>query len=163
MTRSTPSALAMLPSVGYAWRDRVEQIQRQVRVLKRWAGPHRIDRRDRMTNHYLSREIVHAWSEEIGADMERQASLHRLLKSQRRLSRFIEDAGQLEPSSGGVHVPDGVIAALFDRAGGRMKSATGIGRAAERRADAVSELLLLDDDLPPAREPSIGAPSRTSG
>ena len=105
-----------------------------------------------MTNHYLSRELVHAWSEEIGADMERQASLHRLLKGQRRLSRFIEEnAGQLEPSSGGVCMYlTGVIAALFDRAGGRLKSATWDQvRSAERRVqDAVSDLLPLDDGLP---------------
>jgi hypothetical protein len=105
-----------------------------------------------MTNHYLSRELVHAWSEEIGADMERQASLHRLLKSQRRLSRFIEEnAGQLDPSSGGVCMYlIGVIAALFDRAGGRLKSATWDQvRAAEKRVQgAVSDLLPLDDDLP---------------
>ncbi|MFT4622968.1 MAG: hypothetical protein ACI8PZ_001624 [Myxococcota bacterium] len=79
-----------------------------------------------MPNAYISRENVHAWSRAVGEDPGEQAALHRVLKNQRRLSKFIEEnAEDLGGQSGGVAMfLLGTIARLFDRVGGRMKSGT---------------------------------------
>ena len=103
-----------------------------------------------MANAYIPRDQVHAWSEDIGDHQdEHQAALQRLLKDQKRLVKFIqENAGDLEMSSGGVGVYLlGVVARMFDLAGGRLKSATWAQvRDAESRIGAVAgDLLPLDD------------------
>ena len=103
-----------------------------------------------MPNAYLPRPLVHEWSDEIGNHTERhQASLSRLLKSQRRLIRWvIENAEHLDgPTVGVTQYLVGVLARIFDLAGGRLKSATWEQvRDAERRIGAVAgELLPFDD------------------
>ena len=103
-----------------------------------------------MGNAYLPRDQVHAWSEDIGNENEaHQASLQRLLKDQKRLVKFIqENAGDLEMASGGVGVYLlGVVARMFDLAGGRLKSATWAQvRDAEAKVGGVAgDLLPLDD------------------
>ena len=104
-----------------------------------------------MSNPYLPRPIVHEWSEAIGEDQGEGASITRLLKQQRRLSRFIEENSEnLGPASGGVCLYlTGVIARLFDKAGGRLRSATWEQvRGNEKRVQSVvGELLPLDDGL----------------
>lgn len=101
-----------------------------------------------MPNAYIPRADVHAWSRAVAEDPTEQAALHRLLKSQRRLTRFVEEnAEALGGQSGGVATfLMGTIARLFDRAGGRLRSATWEQvRSAEKRVQqAVAELLPLD-------------------
>jgi len=80
-----------------------------------------------MPNPFIPRLTVHDWSEKIGEDpAEHQAALTRLLKDQRRLSKFIEENREsLEPATSGVAVYlVGVIARMFDLAGGRLRGAT---------------------------------------
>ena len=113
-----------------------------------------------MPSPMIPRERVHAWSESIGREpTEHQAALQRLLKSQRRISRFVEEnAENLNMATGGVAMyMIGVILRLFDLAGGQLRSATWAQvRAAEARVQAaVPELLPLDDGLP-ARARAIG-------
>jgi hypothetical protein len=105
-----------------------------------------------MANEYFSRTQVHAWSDEIGEQPEgHRVALQRLLKDQRRISKFIqENAVNLNPSTGGVGLYLlGVIARMFDLAGGRLKSANWSQiRAAESRVSkAVGQLLPLDDNF----------------
>lgn len=104
-----------------------------------------------MPNAYIPRPQVHEWSEAIGDNPE-DSSLTRLLKQQRRLSRWIEEnAGNMEPATAGVALYlVGVVVRLFDLAGGRLKAATWEQvRDAERRVGAaVDQLLPLDEDLP---------------
>jgi hypothetical protein len=106
-----------------------------------------------MPNAYISREQVHAWSEAIGDQpAAHQSALTRLLKDQRRLTRFIEEnAANLEPMTAGVSVYlTGVIVRMFDLAGGRLKAATWAQiREAEARVNAaIPALLPLDLTLP---------------
>lgn len=106
-----------------------------------------------MPNAFIPRDQVHAWSENIGDEPEKhQAALTRLLKDQRRLTRFIEqNAAELGPMSGGVSVYlMGVIVRMFDLAGGRLKSATWAQiREAEKRVHGqIESLLPLDETLP---------------
>ncbi len=106
-----------------------------------------------MPNAFIPRDQVHAWSESIGDEPEKhQAALTRLLKDQRRLTRFIEqNAEELGPMSGGVSVYlMGVIVRMFDLAGGRLKSATWAQiREAEKRVHSqIESLLPLDETLP---------------
>jgi hypothetical protein len=80
-----------------------------------------------MPNPFIPRAQVHEWSERIGDDpTNHQTSLSRLLKEQRRLSKFIEEnAESMQPGTGMVaNYLVGVIARMFDLAGGRLKSAT---------------------------------------
>lgn len=104
-----------------------------------------------MPNAYIPRDQVHAWSDAIGDNPE-SASLQRLLKQQRRLGRWIEEnAANLGPQSAGAALYlVGVVARIFDLAGGRLRSATWEQvREAERRVGgAVDQLLPLDDQLP---------------
>jgi len=105
-----------------------------------------------MPNAYMPRETVHAWSEQIGEDaITSQASLQRLLKDHRRLTRFLEEnAANLTQGSGAVTVYlFGVVARLFDLAGGRVKGSTWAQvRDAEARIGAVvGELLPVDDSF----------------
>ena len=62
-----------------------------------------------MTNHYLSREIVHAWSEEIGADMERRGLVAPLAQEPASpLSLHRRERGSTRAVVWRrVHVPDG--------------------------------------------------------
>lgn len=80
-----------------------------------------------MSNPLIPRPVVHAWSDAIAEQLgDHQASLQRLLKEQRRLTRFIEqNQKHMGPNTASVCVyMTGVIARMFDMAGGRMRSAT---------------------------------------
>jgi len=106
-----------------------------------------------MPNPIIPREQVHTWSEAIGQNpMEHQAALQRLLKSQRRISRFVEEnAESMDMGTGGVAMYlIGVILRIFDLAGGSMRSASWAQvREAEAKIQAaVPELLPLDKGLP---------------
>ena len=106
-----------------------------------------------MSNPYMPRDAVHAWSEAIGADPRAHAAaLARLLKDQRRLSKFIEEnKASMESGTGGVAMYlVGVVCRMFELAGGRMKGATWENtRDAEKRIGAVvDQLLPLDAKLP---------------
>jgi hypothetical protein len=103
-----------------------------------------------MPNPYIPRPDVHAWSESIGDNQsDHEAALTRLLKEQRRLTRFLEENREsLTPASAGVSVYlYGVLARIYDLAGGRLRSATWAQvRDAEQRVGAeVANLLPLDD------------------
>lgn len=104
-----------------------------------------------MPNPYIPRDQVHAWSDAIGDNPE-TASLQRLLKQQRRLARWIEEnAANLDAQSAGAALYlVGVVARIFDLAGGRLRSATWEQvRDAERRVgSAVDQLLPIDAGLP---------------
>jgi hypothetical protein len=106
-----------------------------------------------MSNPFIPRAQVHAWSEAIGDEPEKhQAALTRLLKDQRRLTRFIEEnAENLEGVTAGVSVYlTGVIVRMFDLAGGRLRSATWAQiREAEAKVNAsIPDLMPLDATLP---------------
>jgi hypothetical protein len=105
-----------------------------------------------MPNAFLSRDVVHAWSEQIGEDSaSHQTALQRLLKDQRRLTRWLEEnAESLQGGTGGVGIYlFGVVARMFDLAGGRLKAATWAQvREAEARVGKLAPSLLpLDDGL----------------
>lgn len=105
-----------------------------------------------MPNAFIPRDQVHAWSEAIGEQhQDHQAALTRLLKDQRRLTRFIEEnAENLEPVTSGVTVYlTGVIVRMFDLAGGRLRSATWAQiREAEAKVNAaIPSLLPLDESV----------------
>ena len=101
-------------------------------------------------NRIISREIVHELSDAIGADPGvHQAAMGRLLKEQRRLSKFIEEnrESMAGPTGGiGVYLL-GVIARIFDRVGGRVRSATWaqVREAEARVGKAAAEVLPFDD------------------
>lgn len=104
-------------------------------------------------NAYIPRAIVHDWSEAIGdAPAAHQAALTRLLKDQRRLTRFIEEnAANLQPMTAGVSVYlTGVIVRMFDLGNGRLKAATWdqIRRAEAKVNAAIPSLMPLDMTLP---------------
>ncbi len=102
------------------------------------------------SNPLLPREQVHAWSEAIGTESEGHSSaITRLLKEQRRLSRFVEEnVVSMEGMSAGVAMYlVGVIVRMFDLAGGRLrKVAWDDVRAAEKRVGALVDQLLPIDD-----------------
>lgn len=103
-----------------------------------------------MPNAYLPRPIVHAWSEEIGNETaNHQAALTRLLRGQRRLVRWVvENAEHLDgPTIGVTQYLVGVIARMFDLAGGRLKAATWeqVRDSEARVLEAVAPLLPFDD------------------
>lgn len=105
-----------------------------------------------MANASIPRATVHAWSEEIGDNaIAHQTALTRLLKEQRRLTRFIEEnAANLQGASGGVTVYlIGVILRMFDMAGGRLKGATWaqLREASVRVQSVAGDLLPIDDGL----------------
>jgi hypothetical protein len=108
-----------------------------------------------MPNAYIPRETVHAWSETIGdAPEAHQTALTRLLKDQRRLTRFIEEnAENLQPATAGVSIYlTGVIVRMFDLAGGRLRNATWAQiREAEAKVNAAIEGLLPFDEGFPER------------
>jgi len=103
-----------------------------------------------MPNAYLPRELVHLWSEAIGEDPEQHStSLTRLLRDQRRLTRFIgENQESMAPATGGVCMYlFGVVARFFDLAGGRMRSATWaqVRQSQAKVQAAAMELLPYDE------------------
>jgi hypothetical protein len=103
-----------------------------------------------MSNALIPRETVHGWSDEIAADAaNHQASLQRLLKSQRRLSRYIETQREnLHPATAGVCIyMTSVIARMFDLARGSLRTATWQQlRAAEAKVQGSLDALLPIDD-----------------
>ncbi len=101
-------------------------------------------------NPHIPRATVHEWSDMLADQAEQHTtSLQRLIKEQRRLTRFIEEnQKQMNPATTGVCIyMTGVIARMFELAGGRLKTATWDDvRAAEARIGAqVGGLLPLDD------------------
>jgi hypothetical protein len=105
-----------------------------------------------MANRLIARDTVHAWSEQIGEQIgDHQSSLQRLLKGQRRLTRYIETNNEhMGPGTAGVCLyMTGVIARMFDLAGGRLRQATWAQiRSAEAKIQGQMDALLpLDDDL----------------
>ena len=104
-----------------------------------------------MSNPLIPRARVHAWSEEIGEDPTRhQSAIQRLVKEQRRLSKFVEEnARSMETGvTGGVAVYlIGVVLRMFDLAGGRLRNVTWDDvRAAEKKVKGlVDRVLPLDD------------------
>ncbi len=103
-----------------------------------------------MTGGLLDRESVHAWSESIGEDpAPHQAAIQRLLREQRRLSKFVEEnARSLTGVTGGVAVYlIGVVLRMFNLAGGRMRTISWDEiRDAERRVQPLAmELLPFDE------------------
>lgn len=103
-----------------------------------------------MANPLIPRATVHAWSEQIGENaIDHSTSLQRLLKDQRRLTRFIEEnSQQMIGATGGICVyMTGVIARMFDLARGQLRSATWAQiRDAESRIQGhLAALLPLDD------------------
>lgn len=103
-----------------------------------------------MANPHLPRTTVHAWSEQISNEPEsHSAAIQRLLKEQRRLSRFVEEnAASMQGMSGGVAMYlVGVILRMFDLAGGRLRKGSWDDvRAVERRIGALVDQLLPVDD-----------------
>lgn len=106
-----------------------------------------------MPNAFLPRAQVHEWSEAIGQQPDQhQSSLTRLVKDQRRLSRFVEEnaKGMASGITGGVAVYlIGVVMRMFDLAGGRMRDVSWEQvRAAEAKVQAlVPQVLPLGDGL----------------
>lgn len=103
-----------------------------------------------MANALIPRETVHAWSDAIAEEADQhQAALQRLLKSQRRLTRFIEEEREnLHPATAGVCVyMTSVIARMFDLAGGSLRNATWaqIRGASAKIQGSLDAMLPLDD------------------
>lgn len=103
-----------------------------------------------MPNPFLPRAWVHEKSDEIGINqLEHQAALNRLLQQQRRLTKFLEENREsMAPGTAGVSVYlYGVVARLYDLAGGQLRGATWDQiRDAERKVKAqVGALLPLDE------------------
>lgn len=106
-----------------------------------------------MANAFIPRDIIHEWSDAIGEDPTgHQATLTRLLKSQRRLTKFVEEnQADMEPATAGVTLYlIGVLVRLFDLAGGQLRSATWaqLRDASSKIQGAIPSLLPLDDSLP---------------
>lgn len=106
-----------------------------------------------MPNPFVARPQVHEWSETIGEVPEdHRSAITRLIRDQRRLSRFVEEnAKSMVGVTGGVSVYlIGVILRMFDLAGGRMRNVTWEDvRAAEQYVQGqVDQLLPVDKTLP---------------
>jgi len=103
-----------------------------------------------MSNAYLPRDQVHAWSDAIGNQSPtEQSALARLLKQQRRLTKWLEEnAGNMELATAQVSVYlFGVLARMFDLAGGRLGAVSWEQiRAAEAKVGAVVGQVLPSDD-----------------
>ncbi|MBN2799491.1 MAG: hypothetical protein JXX28_10125 [Deltaproteobacteria bacterium] len=102
-----------------------------------------------MSNAFIPRAQIHAWSEDIGNNTDAHAAaLPRLLRSQRRLGRFIEENQEnLDPNTAGVSsYLVGVVARMFELAGGQLKSATWaqVREAEAKVMTAAAELLPYD-------------------
>lgn len=106
-----------------------------------------------MPNPYIPRAQVHAWSDEIGANQaSHETALVRLLKNQRRLTRFLEEnrENMSGPTAGVALYLYSVLARIYDLAGGQLRGATWDAvRAAEKRVGAeVPNLLPVDASFP---------------
>lgn len=106
-----------------------------------------------MPNAFIPRAVVHEWSEQIGNNPpEHQAALSRLLRDQRRLSKFVEENREsLQPASAGVAMYlVGVIIRMFELAGGRLRGGTWeqIRAASGRIESELGNLLPADDKFP---------------
>lgn len=80
-----------------------------------------------MPQPFLSRETIHAWSEAIGDNPDQHhTSLQRQLKAQRRLTKWIEQnrASMKGPTAGICMYLTGVVARMFELAGGRLRHAS---------------------------------------
>ncbi len=106
-----------------------------------------------MANPAISRDEVHALAEacsDAGADFQRVAG--RLLKEQRRLTRFFEqNVGALGGQSGEVALyMYAVILRIFEQYGGRMRKVTGavVNQASARVNEVAATLTPFDDDFP---------------
>jgi hypothetical protein len=118
-----------------------------------------------MSNPAILRPQVHRLSEECSADQEGfKSTATRLIKNQRRLSRFIEQsfAGlELEPQVGFVTAQVSVYMLsvslrVFDKLGGRLRKVTTDDiNAATARIQAVTDQVLPADDGLPARTRAI--------
>lgn len=112
-----------------------------------------------MPNPLLPRAQVHAWSDEIGQNQDAHSvAIQRLVREQRRLSKFVEEnAENFEPMTGGIGLYlIGVVLRMFDLAGGRMRSVTWDDvRAAEKRVKAQVERLLPVDAAFPERARAV--------
>lgn len=99
-----------------------------------------------MPNPFVARPQVHEWSETIGEVPEsHRSAITRLIKEQRRLSRFVEENSKsMVGVTGGVSVYlIGVILRMFDLAGGRMRNVTWEDvRAAEQYVQGQVDRLL---------------------
>ena len=99
-----------------------------------------------MSKALMPRPLVHLWSEAIGDNPnDHQAALQRLLRDQRRLTKFVEEnAEQMDRTTAGVAVYFlGVVVRMFDLAGGRLKTVTWeqVRAAEERIGEVVPQLL----------------------
>jgi len=98
----------------------------------------------------IPRALVHEWSETIGAQAStEQSNLTRIMKDNRRLSRFVEENFEsLDEATRSVAMYlVGVVARIYEKAGGRMRIATWDQlRAATAKVEGqIGALLPLDD------------------
>lgn len=103
-------------------------------------------------NPFLHRAWVHEHSEALGSQPnDSRVAVQRLLKDNRRLAKFVQqNAAQFDgPNASVCQWLVGVVACLFERAGGRMRAATWeqINAASDRVAARVPALLPLDEDF----------------
>lgn len=106
-----------------------------------------------MPNPAITREDVHRLAEacsDSGADFQRVAT--RLLKEQRRLTKFFErNVGELGGQSGEVALyMYAVILRILEQYGGRMRKVVGaeISKASDRVNGAAPGLLPFDEGFP---------------
>jgi hypothetical protein len=105
-----------------------------------------------MANAFIPRSDVHNWSEDIGNNYEaHQTSLNRLVKNQRRLSRFIErNAAEINPQIGSTTLYlISVVIRIFDLAGGRLRTVSWeqVNDAAKKVSAAADDLFPVDDNF----------------
>ena len=103
-----------------------------------------------MTNPAISRDRVHALAEACSDEGEEfQSTASRLIKHQRRLSRFFEqNVGPMGPMAAqvGLYMLS-VSMRIFDQVGGRMDKVTGgtLNEAAAKIQEEAARLLPADD------------------
>lgn len=102
-----------------------------------------------MSQPMLPRESVHEWSDAIADHPDKhQAAIARLLRDQRRITRFVEqNASNMSGTAPSVAIYlIGVVARMFEIAGGQLRAATWDDvRAAEKSVNAsAASLLPLD-------------------
>jgi len=106
-----------------------------------------------MPNAYLPRTWVHQTSEMVGQTAaDQQAALQRLLKEQRRLTRWLEENAEnfKGPSTGVAMYLFGAVARIFDLTGGKLRKATWeqVRDAEQRVGRVIGSLLPFDDKFP---------------
>lgn len=106
-----------------------------------------------MPNAIIPRSTVHDWSETIGKNpLDHQTALSRLLREQRRLSKFIEENQEsMSPGTGGVALYlVGVVIRMYELGGGRLRNVTwdDVRKASAKVEDAMDELLPADAGFP---------------